>query len=264
MNKYHRSIITPVEKLLTSKYRGIVNYKDDQEVSVQCSCCNTITQTKLGWHIRTKWFREHKEYICNKCLKPAWNTAGHKAVTGSIHPNRGKTYEDIHGKEKADLLKLKVARHGKDNGQFGKPAYCGSGNGWSGWYKDNYFRSLLELSFIVNYLEKNSLAYTSAESSDYKIPYTNFEGKQRNYFADFITAHYLIEVKPELAVSWHTNKLKFLAAEKWCKARDYEFKIFDNTMFDQLTTEQLISMYKDNIIKWLPRYEVKFKEKYNL
>lgn len=264
MTKYHKSIITPIEELLTSKYRGIINYKDNQKINVQCYSCNNIIQTKLGWHLQAKWFRDHREYICSKCLKPAWNAAGHKAVTGCIHPNRGKTYEDIHGEDKAKLIKLKVARHGKDNAQFGKPAYTGSGNGWSGWYKDKYFRSLLELSFIINYLEKNSLEYTSAESTSYKIPYTNYEGKQRNYFADFVTSNNLIEVKPKSAVTWYVNKLKFTAAEEWCKTNNYTFKIFDNTMFKQLTNEQLILMYKDNIIKWLPRYEAKFKEKHNL
>lgn len=264
MNKYHKSIITPINELLTSNYRGVTDYKDEQDILVKCSHCNGILKTKLGWHIRTKWFREKKEYLCRECLRPRWNAAGHLAVTGSVHPSRGKTYEEIHGLDKAKIIKLKVARHGKDNAQFGKPAYSGSGNGWSGWYKDNYFRSLLELSFIVNYLEKYSVEYVTAESYNFKIPYINYEGKQRNYFADFATSDSLIEVKPKSAVNWHTNKFKFQAAEKWCTERGYKFKIFDNTMFDQLNTDQLIYMYKDSIIKWLPRYEAKFKEKYNI
>lgn len=264
MSRYHKSIITPIEELLTSSYGGVVDYKCNQIVSVQCSKCYAVIQTILGWHIQTKWFKEHREYICNKCHKFKWNTAGHKAVTGRTHPNKGKTYEEIHGVEKGKELRLKVARFGKNNAQFGKPAYNGSGNGWSGWYKEKYFRSLLELSFVVNYLEKNSIDYKTAESTLYKIPYTNFEGTQRNYFADFITADSLIEVKPALAISWINNKLKFTAAEEWCKSNGYTFKIFDNTMFEQLTSEQLISMYRDNIVKWLPRYEIKFKEKYKL
>jgi hypothetical protein len=35
---------------------------------------------------------------------------------------------------------------------YGKPSPQGSGNGWSGWYKGKYFRSIMELSFIVEYL----------------------------------------------------------------------------------------------------------------
>ena len=33
---------------------------------------------------------------------------------------------------------------------YGRFSPRGSGNGWSGWYKEWYFRSLLELSYMIN------------------------------------------------------------------------------------------------------------------
>ena len=45
---------------------------------------------------------------------------------------RGKSYKEIFGSaEAAEIRKDKM--RGSNNPQFGKPAYQGSGNGWSGW-----------------------------------------------------------------------------------------------------------------------------------
>jgi hypothetical protein len=264
MDKYHKSIVTPITELQTSKYKGVINYKDNQDVLVKCSRCSSVLKTKLGWHLQAKWFREGSEYLCRSCNRVNWIEAGHKAVTGKPHPNKGKTYEQLHGVEKANLLKKQVAHYGSDNAQFGRPAYCGSGNGWSGWYKGTYFRSLLELAFIVNYLEAQSISYTSAEARAYKIPYINHTGTARNYFPDFVVGNTLIEIKPKGALNWHDNTIKFNAARDWCTKTGMKFKVFDDTMIDKLTSNQLITMYNQGIITWLPRYEVKFKQKYIL
>lgn len=61
-------------------------------------------------------------------------------VTWSIinKSNKGKTFEEIYGKEKAVELKEKLSERfsGEGNPMFGKPSPEGSGNGWSGWYKN--------------------------------------------------------------------------------------------------------------------------------
>jgi hypothetical protein len=262
MNVYHESIVTPQENLITTSYSKTLHYKDSQLIQIQCQKCNDIKTTQYGWHFRAQWFKNKKPYWCTKCTQKNWIEAGHKAVTGKSHPNKGKTYEQIHGIKEAKRIKKLVARHGKNNAQFGKPAYNGSGNGWSGYYKGKYFRSLLELSFIVNFLEKNNLTYESAEQIKYAIPYINIEKKKRNYFADYIVNNTLIEVKPKLAAMWRSNICKFRAAKKWCKKNNMDFKIYDHTMFEQLKDKQLKKMYEEGIIVWIDRYEKKFKEKY--
>ena len=262
MKIYHESIITPINDLITTRYGGIVHFKDIQIIQVQCQNCYAVKTTQYGWHMHAPWFKSKRPYWCRNCIQKIWIEAGHKAVTGKPHPNKGKTYEQIHGREKAKKIKKLVARHGKDNAQFGKPAHNGSGNGWSGYYKGKYFRSLLELSFIVNFLEKNNLIYKSAEQAKYAIPYINLENKNRNYFADYITGRELIEVKPKLAAKWESNKCKFKAAKNWCRKNNMVFKIYDHTMFEQLKEEQLKKMYEEGIIVWIDRYENKFKQKH--
>ena len=147
-----------------------------------------------------------------------------RQFSGSISinkSNKGKTFEEIYGKEKAAELKEKLSERfsGENNPMFGKPSPKGSGNGWSGWYKNFYFRSLLELSFLIR--EQRELK--SAESI--KIPYIDFDGTARTYHPDFICENTLIEIKPKKLLGTATNKLKFEAGKKFCENNDFQFKI---------------------------------------
>lgn len=52
---------------------------------------------------------------------------------------------------------------------YGKPPPKRTGNGISGWWKNKiYFRSLLELAFLIN-AEKTNLAIESAERKEYRF-----------------------------------------------------------------------------------------------
>jgi len=50
----------------------------------------------------------------------AWKESASKNRKGSIPFNKGKTFEELYGKEKANELKKKVANIGEKNGFFGK------------------------------------------------------------------------------------------------------------------------------------------------
>lgn len=98
---------------------------------------------------------------------------------------------------------------GETNPMFGKPSPKGSGNGWSGWYKGIFFRSLLELGFML----ENPNAVT-AETKEFSVSYLDEDGKKRNYFPDFFVNGKIIEVKPKRLLETRRNKLKFAAARK--------------------------------------------------
>jgi len=130
------------------------------------------------------------------------------------HPITG-TFEDNYGTEKANNLKRKQSERnsGKNNPMHGKPSPCGSGNGWSGWFKGKFFRSLLELSFMIKF-ENEGIQYSTGEKIKYKIPYYD-NGKLRNYFPDFIFEDgRVIEIKPKALISSFLNSLKFAAARE--------------------------------------------------
>jgi hypothetical protein len=180
--------------------------------------------------------------------------------------NNYQIWLDKYGKEEADKKldnykeKQRRLNSGENNNMFGKPSPQGAGNGWSGWYKDWYFRSLRELSFMINYIENNNLSWISAESKEFEIKYKYFDDTERSYRADFLIENkYLVEVKPNRLINSPLVKLKTEAAIKFCDIRGLEYKIIDCQI---LSDKEILTLYNDGLIKFLPRYEEKFKERY--
>lgn len=168
---------------------------------------------------------------------------------------KGKTLEEIYGKEKGEQLKLENSKRfsGSGNPMYGKPAPSGSGNGWSGWYKNYYFRSLLELGFLL----KNSNIQTA---ENIKIPYTDWNGTKRTYHPDFISNNTIIEIKPKRLVNSKSNKLKFKAAESWCLNNNFNFKILTEEDVQKPSYNQILELKNSNELHFIDRYEKKFLE----
>jgi hypothetical protein len=189
---------------------------------------------------------------------------------GKDNPMWGKSvYEfwlDKHGKQEADRLLLEYKKKqsinnaGKNNNMYGKPTPQGSGNGWSGWYKGWFFRSIRELSYIFNVLEKDNLKWRSAETKDLTIKYVDWHGKERNYNADFLVEErYLVEIKPEKLKSSKTVRLKQEFAIAFCNEKGLEYQLIDPPL---ISTENIINLYKSGYIKFIDRYEKIFKKRY--
>jgi hypothetical protein len=174
---------------------------------------------------------------------------------------KGKTYEEIYGIEKATLIKEKIAKHsrGKNNPMYGKPAPIGSGNGWCGWYKNWHFRSLMELSFMINTIERFHFKWKTGESKKYRISYTDYDGKQKNYFPDFIlNEKYMIEIKPKHLIDSVTVKQKKESAITFCKNNNLKYKIITPTK--RLTFQEIKSLVDNNQIKFINRYQIKYEK----
>jgi len=160
----------------------------------------------------------------------------------------------------ATKKKWSIAASGTNNPMYGKPPPQGSGNGWKGWYKNWFFRSLRELSYMINVIEKENLKWRSAETKDLRINYINWDGTPRTYSADFlIEEKYLVEIKPEKLKSSRTVRLKQLAAIEFCRKNNLEYRLLDIAL---LTNEEFLRLYKNNEIKFTERYEKMFLEGY--
>jgi hypothetical protein len=175
----------------------------------------------------------------------------------------GKTYEELYGKEKANKMKnnLSILNSGSKNKMYGKPSPQGSGNGWSGWYKGWYFRSLIELSYMVNVIEKNGWQWVDAEAKKYKIPYVK-DGIKRNYFGDFIVNNEeFIEIKPRKLRNSERVLLKEEAGIKWCKEHNLIYNIVCDDEFDKLADSEIDRMVSQGIIKFIDRYQRKYDDR---
>jgi len=180
----------------------------------------------------------------------------------------GKTFYEVwvekYGKEIADKKmiiyreKQSINNSGELNRMYGKPSPMGSGNGWSGWYKGWYFRSLRELTYMVKIIERFNLKWESAETNKYKIEYISYNGNKRNYFPDFIISDkYLIESKPRKLWSSDNVVRKKEAALIFCNNNNLIYKLID---IGVLTHEEIKSLYDNQLIKFLNRYEIKYQK----
>ncbi len=173
---------------------------------------------------------------------------------------KGKSLEDIHGNEKSQEIKSKLSKHssGKNNPMYGKPAPMGAGNGWSGWYNEWYFRSLHELSYMINVIERFNFQWESAEKKDLQIKYKDGDN-ERTYVADFlIEGKYLVEIKPKKLHKSRIVKLKEKAAINFCFDRGLIYKL--SSPVKLLDDEIIKDLIETDRIQLIDRYKEKYKQ----
>lgn len=243
-----------------------------------CSCKEKLIKIheEIANGIRLPLFKnkKHKKESIEKML----NHPNHKSWTK--HDNCVGTKSHFKGIKNEDyLINIWTIKYGKDiayqklnelrkkqsinssgqnNGMYGKPSPLGSGNGWSGWYKNWYFRSLLELSFMILVIERFNFKWNNAENI--KIKYINFKNINRNYFPDFLLNNkYLIEIKPKNLFNSIDVIFKKEAAIEYCNNNNLIYKLISPNIlsFDIIKQKYLIGE-----IKFIERYDKKFKEKY--
>jgi len=189
---------------------------------------------------------------------------GHGAL--SHLGKKGSTYEIMYGFEKAQILKQNCSKNnkGEKNPMFGKPSPQGSGNGWSGWYKGWFFRSLKELSFMINVIERFKFKWDTCECKNlFKISYIDYNGINKNYFPDFIlNDKYVVEIKPKHL--WNSINVvnKKNAAELWCKEHGYKYKLID--IDKKINLQELNKLINIEEVNLIDRYKIKLKEYSNL
>lgn len=166
---------------------------------------------------------------------------------------------EIANQKQADKVeKNRVASSGSSNPMYGKPSPQGAGNGWSGWYKGTYFRSLRELSFIVGTLERFGFEWEGAEK--YKVKYIDYFGHERTYRADFLVAgKFLVEIKPKNLWNTPAVSAKKEAGIKLALRNGWQYKLIDPI---PLKDNVILKLYNNGQINFLERYETKFREKY--
>lgn len=155
--------------------------------------------------------------------------------------------------------RLSVATSGSNNPMFGKPSPQGAGNGWSGWYKGWYFRSIRELSYVVMYLEPSGVMWRTAEALGIRIPYVDPTGHERTYTPDFlVNERQLVEIKP---LRLHGSPLvvaKKAAAEKFCGLHGFEYLLLSPEVLSDDAIRQLVDAGE---VKWTERYSRLYAER---
>lgn len=238
-----------------SKYNKIIADKNNS----YCKSCNNKGSKNPRYGI--KMSEKSKELLRkNHCsLKQEYRDNMSKIMTGNTngHNVNAKIIAKlglVEGNKKICEMnhKKSLASKGKNNPMFGKPSPQGSGNGWKGWYKNIFFRSLRELSCMI-YFEKNKIKWESAEKI--KIEYADYLGQTRNYHPDFLLKNKIIECKPKRL--WKTPLImaKTKAAVKYVKKIGLVYKLFDPNILSIKIINKLVDKEK---IKFTDRYQQKY------
>ncbi len=173
--------------------------------------------------------------------------------------NRRSPYQcwvDSYGQEEADrrrsIYNAKASKRnsGKGNLMYGKPSPQGAGNGWKGWYRGQYFRSLREASFMIA-MDKTGTPWQSAETM--KIPYT-LDGVPRTYRPDYIVGNKVIEIKPKKLHNTPTIVAKHTAATLYCQERGLAYELMDMAI-DPLVIHQA---WEEGSVRFDRDYEQRF------
>ena len=251
------------------------------EYSRNCSKCNKILTYTNGNTLQqanrfnspclscskkgANWSALINDFTCIDCNKKLVFKQARKkdsihscrscAMTGNRNGFYGKKHT-IETKEKISI-EGRGKNTGADNHRYGKPPAQGSGNGWSGWYKGWFFRSLRELSYMINVIEKEGLEWETGEQKKLRISYVQYNGKNSNYFADFLLeGTRLIEIKPKALHSSVVVTLKKAAAEQFCVSRGWTYELIDPEVLNE---EEIFSLHEKKKIEFLPRYEKKIQ-----
>ena len=144
---------------------------------------------------------------------------------------KGKSLEEIFGEAKAKSIreKLSIKRRGSLNPAYGK-TYRFSGRSVKGYYKGKFFRSLLELSFLIH-LENQDISLDSVRYECFSIPWVDDKGSSRTYKIDFFLPEedIVIEVKQSFALTSRENILKWKAASEFFDRIGLSFKVITET-----------------------------------
>lgn len=242
-----------IKKLRDETFNGTQHWKDGRNPFEGCKHTEETKQylSKFRKENPTQFTQEGLQKL-RESNKGSGNAMKGKTVYGVWLEKYGKAEADRRDRIRRE--KWSKASSGKNNPMYGKPSPKGSGNGWKGWYKGKFFRSLRELSYL-KYLMDNKIDFTGGESI--KIPYV-FMDKNSTYRPDFIVENkYMIELKPQKLIETPRVLAKTQAAIEYCDDNDLEYKIFDQPLLD---LDVIIQEYENQNLKWMNRYEEKFLE----
>jgi hypothetical protein len=147
-----------------------------------------------------------------------------------------------HTDETKEKLKKSINKYHQNNTDRQKfIPFLSNKKSISGWYKNIFFRSSLELSFL--YHNKNKVL-DSCEKNEFKVIY-ELDGKIKTYYPDFTDGEFIYEIKPHSLLNQKNNIAKFISAKE-----EYGLK------FKVITEKDIPYLNKDKIYELLNSNEI--------
>ncbi len=187
-----------------------------------------------------KELRENSPRCIEYWIKRGYSNEDSRVKAREFNDNSSlNSYIERHGKEKGRELYIRDCDRrslpGEKNPMFGKSAPKGSGNGISGFYRDYYFRSLLEY-YYMKMMESQGITFicndVSRKKNLDKIVIKLPSGK--NYIPDFVLPECskIVEIKSSYNLSQKDTQEKIRSLGEFCRL---------NSMTCQVLTEKDIT-----------------------
>jgi hypothetical protein len=124
----------------------------------------------------------------------------------------------------------------------------------SGWYNGLYFRSSLELSFLVKNTNKT---LSSCEIKKYAVRYSS-NGKIKTYYPDYTDGEFIYEIKPNSLLTFGFNRDKITAAKE---NFGESYKVITEQECNYIPKDMIKKLIEDGIVVLVKNSEKVF-EKY--
>jgi hypothetical protein len=261
------------------EYKNKYILKESEKKNRKCKSCSRKGENnpmfgKKG-NLNPFFGKKHSEESKNK-IRVNKNYETYKTIDfkdkmskinkGENNPMFGKSFYDVWVKRYGvDIANKKMIEYkekqsfnnkGENNSMYGKPSPNGSGNGWSGWYKGWFFRSIKELTYMIKVIERFNLEWETGENKKYVVEYCDYKGNKRNYFPDFIISNkYVVEIKPKKLFKSDLVVRKKNAASLFYEKINLKYKLIS---IDSIPTNEIIELYNEKKIIFTEKYEKKF------
>ncbi len=258
------------------KYKSYLTEDDKREIIDEyCDDGQSVAQIAKNWEIGRKTVTSILKSI-NIEIKPAGSyrlqILTDEEISGIVNDyNNIMTLHNIY--EKYDTSQQRVKGILLEHGVRIRPAIenfihhhntlDSRRSSLKGWYKHYYFRSLNELSFIINYLEVKYKEdeWVSGEKPEHKILYDHPEGRDAYYFPDFILkGKYIFECKPKFYWNNEIVLAKKSAAEIVAENLGMKYVLVDYPV----KKEKIIEQYNLGNIRPSPSSMGRFETRLNI
>jgi hypothetical protein len=262
------------------KYKNLISFNNAKNKNSKCASCRSNWREYNKTHENAFKNKNHSDITKKQISKsrlengfdyqsPEFRQTMSNITSGEKNGMFGKTIKDTwiekYGKEEAEIryknwkTNISKAIKGDKNPMYGKPSPQGSGNGWCGWYKGWFFRSLKELSYMIYVIERFNLKWETGEKRKFRIEYIDYTGNKRTYHPDFfINDKFLVEIKPKMLWKSDSVQRKQEAAIEFCKEHSFIYKLTESTKL--LKLKEIKQLIKEEKLIFTKRYQEKFNK----
>lgn len=190
------------------------NNKYSPRCSQKCWSKSSENINRLVEKIKnTKWNDERKEKHIQRMTDKKWDDDAKKLHSVRMKGNtnflkNNKPWNFNLPREQQPMFgKTRVGMKGELNPSYGITPSKYTGYGIKGYFKSKWFRSSLELFFLI-YCHINNYNVKSAERKLYQVEY-EIDGIKKTYSPDFIINDLIYEIKPYYKLNDNIVQIKF-------------------------------------------------------